>query len=664
MALSGSFNTTGYQGRYLTFSWTATQDINANTSTISWTLKGAGTASSSWYNSGPFKVVIDGATVYSSSTRIKLYNGTVVASGTKTLTHNSTGKKSFSASAEAAIYSGSVNCKGSGTWSLNDIPRKATVLTAPNFNDEENPKITYSNPLGNNATTLQACIALNSTDIVVAYRDISKTGTSYTFNLTDAERTALRAAVTSGISRAIRFYIKTTFGGTNYYSYLAKTFTIKDGTPTLNPVVEDTDSKTLALTGDRNKVILGFSDFFYSTGAKGRKGATIVSRKVVCGSKTMTKDTGTITNIDSNVITISATDSRGNTTTQTITKTLINYDGNLRCFIEPTAPGTDGIAQLYIQAHYSPVNFGAKTNTLTIQYRMKTDGGDYSNWITPTAAPTFTNTNSARVAQLTESISGLNYQSEYTFQARAVDLLSTSNSEEKTVKAVPLWDWSETDFTTRVPLRVDSGIYANAATEAEIMEGTNDYKKIITYADNGKGTSLGLMIGPGESRGTSDQKYFMMLNASNLYLNADKILTIGGLGSLSGLLRAVQTTYSLDTDTTAGSGWSVDGASAALVGNNLRVYFAATRNTAISGNPTNEKVCTLKIDTEGKIRGALNVGFSSASTGPATTFTTTSSMNSNILTIDITLAATSGNLTQTNAYFVMPVTINTSQYDT
>ena len=36
MALSGSFNTTAYSGRYLTFSWTATQNVAANTSTISW----------------------------------------------------------------------------------------------------------------------------------------------------------------------------------------------------------------------------------------------------------------------------------------------------------------------------------------------------------------------------------------------------------------------------------------------------------------------------------------------------------------------------------------------------------------------------------------------------------------------------------------------------
>ena len=49
MALSGSFNTTAYSGRYLTFSWTATQNVAANTSTISWRLVGAAQAAAIMY---------------------------------------------------------------------------------------------------------------------------------------------------------------------------------------------------------------------------------------------------------------------------------------------------------------------------------------------------------------------------------------------------------------------------------------------------------------------------------------------------------------------------------------------------------------------------------------------------------------------------------------
>ena len=72
MASSGSFNTSGYEGRYLQFSWSIeSQSIANNQTTISWTLKGAGTAQANWYRAGNFKVVINGTTVYSSATRIQ-----------------------------------------------------------------------------------------------------------------------------------------------------------------------------------------------------------------------------------------------------------------------------------------------------------------------------------------------------------------------------------------------------------------------------------------------------------------------------------------------------------------------------------------------------------------------------------------------------------------
>ena len=73
MANSGSFGTSNYSGRYLTFNWWVnSQNIGGNYTDIGWNLVGSGNASSSWYKSGNFKVVIDGEQVYYSSTRINL----------------------------------------------------------------------------------------------------------------------------------------------------------------------------------------------------------------------------------------------------------------------------------------------------------------------------------------------------------------------------------------------------------------------------------------------------------------------------------------------------------------------------------------------------------------------------------------------------------------
>ena len=141
MATSGTFKTSAYEGACLQFDWTLkSQSTVNNQSVISWTLKGAGIKSGYWYMAGPFKCVINGTTVYQSNTRIKLYTGTVVASGEIAIGHDTNGSKSFSAYAECAIYVTSVNCKGSGSWSLPDIGRASQPSlntwpnNSPNFN--------------------------------------------------------------------------------------------------------------------------------------------------------------------------------------------------------------------------------------------------------------------------------------------------------------------------------------------------------------------------------------------------------------------------------------------------------------------------------------------------------------------------------------------------
>lgn len=135
MATNGSFNTSGYQNRYLTFSWVEkSQSIEKNTTTISWTLKGGGSASG-YYLTQNITVKIAGEVVFSHTKaqngQIKLYNGTEVASGTYTFTHDNEGKKQFQVVVEAGIYVWEPNCNGTKTFTLDTIPR-ASTLTASN----------------------------------------------------------------------------------------------------------------------------------------------------------------------------------------------------------------------------------------------------------------------------------------------------------------------------------------------------------------------------------------------------------------------------------------------------------------------------------------------------------------------------------------------------
>lgn len=133
MALQGSMTSSnGYTDEYgtrrLVFSWSATQNIANNTSTINWTLSTSG-GYPYWIYYSKTKVVIDGQTVYYVEGKQQVPPGTI-ATGTITLTHNSVGERSFSASVQAGIYEHAVNCTASGSWALNTIPRGSTVTAS------------------------------------------------------------------------------------------------------------------------------------------------------------------------------------------------------------------------------------------------------------------------------------------------------------------------------------------------------------------------------------------------------------------------------------------------------------------------------------------------------------------------------------------------------
>lgn len=136
MASSGSFKTSDYKGRYLRFSWSIkSQDITGNTTTISWTLKSEGESEWKYYNAGNFRVDIDGTTVYSTkeSDRIVVDPDTLIASGTRTITHNADGTRNFTAYAHGGIYLYAVNCTGSASFTLDTIARASqpSLVTYP-----------------------------------------------------------------------------------------------------------------------------------------------------------------------------------------------------------------------------------------------------------------------------------------------------------------------------------------------------------------------------------------------------------------------------------------------------------------------------------------------------------------------------------------------------
>lgn len=333
---------------------------------------------------------------------------------------------------------------GSATVKLDAIPRYASLVSAPDFHDEENPVITYANPMGKTVEVLEAGISLNGDQPDIPYRSLSKTGSSYTFQLTDAQRDLLRAATTGSNSRQVTFLLHTKAGDEEKTSILKKTFTIRNPEPTLNPSALDSNTETAALTGDTGTLIRYCSNARVSFNAAAVKGAEIKKKSVTCGSKGRTSD-GVLNAVEEGDFLFSVTDSRGNTVKKTVTLPMVDYIIPT-CQLLNDIPDGSGNMTLEAQGKCFTGSFGAEENTLAVSCRYKIQGGEYGSWQTMTV------TLGSNSYHAQRTITGLDYRSAYVFQIRVQDRLKQVLSAEKTVKASPVFDWGESDFSFHVPV--------------------------------------------------------------------------------------------------------------------------------------------------------------------------------------------------------------------
>ena len=387
MASNGSFQTNDFEGRYLLFSWSlVSQDVENNSSVITWSLKGAGNATASYYESGSFKVVINGVTVYQSNTRIKLYNNTIVSSGSFTINHNVDGTKYFTAQVQAAIYYTSVNVSGSDSWTLPTINRYANIVTASDFNDSEDPSFTFTNP--NNETLSISLGSIASPSLIV--RQESAPSSPYIFTLTESERNDLRALATSNTLEVV-YTVKTLVGGVAVYTSTANAImTIEEANPVIgSSSYEDINTTTKAITGDNQEIIQGYSLLqFTFTDMRALKGATlskisvsvnsVVVESTLSGSLAASKVVtfGVVNSSSDQVAKITLIDSRGNKTTKDINISMVPYKSPtaiIDCYREDNYKVS---TYLKVRSDYSSLG---GNNSLTLTYQTKEDGGSYSS---------------------------------------------------------------------------------------------------------------------------------------------------------------------------------------------------------------------------------------------------------------------------------------------
>lgn len=446
-----------------------------------------------------------------------------------TATHRSNGKRKLQAYCTITAPTGT-NLEGDTAFgtvdmTLDNIARTASITSASNFTDEGKPTMKYSNPAGS-AATVQVGVFWDSSTALIPYTTVTGTSGTKEFTLTDAQKNAIYVKLSNTTSATVYYYIKTVISGTTYTSKLAKTVSIVNANPTISPTaVEDEDPSTeggdaagnIAATGSNLRWIKGISDVRYAFNASAKKGAAIKSYSVVCGSKSGSAASGALFNVDSGTIKFTVTDTRGNTATETLTRTLIDYvrptcslTAKINLSGENTATAT---IRMSGNCFNGELKAGVK-NTLKLFYRYKEEGGSYGAW---TQVTPILNGNAYNLYVNVPAT--LNYQNNYTFQARVQDDLYAAygnvvDSTEVTASAKPVFDWGRSDFNFNVPVTANHG----------------DVGFTHKHAVSGNAISFGVG-GGGTNRGVWDPqlgKWLLHTNGTTTYIaDTENTYTVG-----------------------------------------------------------------------------------------------------------------------------------------
>lgn len=443
MASSGSKSTV-FSGNTLRWSWeVASLSPDTQEATISW--KAEIIASSSVSYKGYTLDVMDYDKVQGNT-----YTGSIggsvsagvtkqIATGTFVVGHTTAAYGRTSA--DFTIVVSNTNIRVSCSFTLDSPVRGAKILSAPNFTDEQNPTIEYSlDYLSVTSVTGQIIVGDYTLSRTIP---IAKTG-SYTFSLTSTERTAIRNRITTSNSGTAKFKLITKASGVDLTHEQSRTVTIVNAAPILAPSYTNNTGYTYILASNNSITV--------KVNATAQKGATIVSQSIVCGNQQINSGTGTLTNISSNQVQVTATDSRGNQTATSLTIDMIGYI-DLTCNIETTNPirnanGTITATFKISGAFYNgSFNDGGSGNALSLHYRTTIDGdtGDWE-WFSGT-------------------ISGNKYTATLTFtvvsgQSLSLEVYAQDNIKTVTASSInkgmlPTFDWSRDDFNFNVPVTIE-----------------------------------------------------------------------------------------------------------------------------------------------------------------------------------------------------------------
>lgn len=437
MALSGSVSTNAWTAESgstwkVVLNWSATQSVANNTSTISWNIK-VSTGSGGYVVVSEIRAKIAGEEVYyrSHDNHTNGYNGTQIASGTKTITHNTDGTKSVSMSIEAGIYQWAINKSGSNTFTLNTIPRASSITSASNKTlgnacsikwtpNASTFKYKVKFSLGSWSYTTPSFISPGSTS-AYTYDD-------YTLPLTVANQ--LPNATTGTMTAYLYTYNSS---GTQIGSTASKTFTV-----TVPSSIKPSISSVSATLVNSNSVIngwgvavAGYTKVKVSASASGSYSSTISSFDISGGYTTTQTGTslaytgGIISSSGSKTFTVVAKDSRGRSSDSQSATAITFYaysDPKVSSFT--VSRSSSDAKKVVVKANWTFSSVNSKnTATATLYYKKSSN----TSWTTYGAIAKNTSVTLTNDFEETSS---------YNFKVVVTDSLSNSAQEEGFISTI------------------------------------------------------------------------------------------------------------------------------------------------------------------------------------------------------------------------------------
>lgn len=453
-----------------------------------------------------------------------------------TITHENDGTKTIPIYALIPFH----NSASGRNWEVDieielpTIARANTVVISKTYIDD--PINIAINKTDDSFTTTLIYNAINTDGTVTTEEIANKTtnkNISYTIS-TEKLTTILSKNKTStsvlGILYAYTYSGNTQIGQKSYDLVLD----IKQILPVVSATIVDTNTTTVELTGNSSKIVKYISKPKVTITATPQQQADIISYSTVWGNSSSTTQETTFSNgIDSNILQVSAKDSRnwvGNISYD-ITENYIEYIKlGFKKFTLERPETTSNTINANVKGVWFNGNFGVSTNTLELKFRYKEKNGEYGEYQTVTL------TTDGNKFSFNGSIGdAYNYQKQYDFEFvlsdKVMSLITTFNvtSGESIIRVAETYVLIRGNLNISGNTNVDGNFTINNIPIMEIIKNNNG---IYIKYENGLLLQYGIIIAP------SNQAYadlnFPMAFSNNDILDIRiqaGIRYIGGAGS-------------------------------------------------------------------------------------------------------------------------------------